>query len=72
MSNKLKQAFNEASKLSADDQDAFAAFLLAELKDESEWQERYAASEAQLSILAKEARNEFEAGKTEPLDKLLD
>jgi hypothetical protein len=68
MSDRLREAFNEASKLTAEEQDAFAAFLLAELRDESEWSKRFDASPGQLGTLAREARDEYSAGKTKPLD----
>jgi len=64
MSDRLREAFNKASKLTAEEQDAFAAFLLAELHDESEWSRRFGASPGQLGALAREARDEYSAGNT--------
>jgi hypothetical protein len=64
MGDKLKEAFGRASKLAEDEQDAFAPFLLAELADESHWQEQYARSTDALTALANEARREFDAGET--------
>jgi hypothetical protein len=71
MSNRLKLAFDEAAKLPKADQDAFAAFLLAELEDEKQWQKQFAASQGALAKLAAKARREHAQGKTRPLEDLL-
>lgn len=71
MSDRLKLAFAEAAKLPEDEQDMFAAFLLAELEDESLWRESFSKSADLLSKLAGEARDEKARGETEPLDDLL-
>ena len=71
MSDRLKLAFDEAAKLPKSEQDAFAAFLLAELEDESRWQAQFAASSGALAKLAAEARREHAQGKTRPLEDLL-
>jgi hypothetical protein len=71
MSNRLKLAFEEASKLPEAEQDEFAAFLLAELDDEKRWRQSFARSQDVLSKLAAEARKEHAAGKTRPLEDLL-
>lgn len=70
MSDRLKMAFAEAGKLPEDEQDAFAAFLLAELEDERHWNSQFGASGDVLSRLAAEARAEHAAGKTRPLDEM--
>jgi len=71
MSDPLRSAFDEAAKLPLAEQEAFAAFLLAELADEQQWRERFATSGSALSRLAAKAREEHARGKTQPLDDLL-
>ena len=71
MSGPLERAFAEASKLPPSEQEAFAAFLLAELKDEGAWDRRFAKSQSALAKLAAKARKEHAEGKTLPLDDLL-
>lgn len=71
MSDRLKHAFDEACKLPKAEQDAFAAFILAELDDENRWQAQFASSATALAKLAAKARREHAAGKTEPLEDLL-
>jgi len=44
MTELLKKAFREASKLSPDRQNSFAGFLLAELESEARWDEAFAKS----------------------------
>ena len=55
MTRRLKQAFTEASKLSPKEQDALAAWLLAELRYEKKWNRLFADSQEALSKLASEA-----------------
>lgn len=71
MSDRLEAAFREASKLTAAEQDQFAEFILAELEDDRAWTQKFEQSQDMLSVLAREARAEYNAGKTEPLDDLL-
>jgi len=71
MSDRLRLAFTEAEKLPEEEQDAFAAFLLAELEDERRWNEQFAASGNALARLAAEARAEHAAGKTRSLEDLI-
>ena len=72
MTELLKKAFTEASKLPEAEQDAFARWLLEELASEKCWDEAFAKSEDLLRELADEALAEHRAGKTKPLnpDKL--
>lgn len=70
MSDRLRLAFEEASKLSEREQDAFAAFIIAELQDESGWQARFDNSQEALSRLAASALKEHRQGNTRPLDDL--
>lgn len=71
MSERLKLAFAEASKLPEDEQERFAEFLLCELIDEREWQRKFESSQDLLSKLAAEARSERAAGSTRPLEDLI-
>ncbi len=68
MTDLLKKAFDAASRLPADEQDAVAEWLLAELASEEKWKERFAESQGALTLLAQEALNEHERGETEDLD----
>ena len=68
MSKLLQQAFDEVSQLSPDEQDAFAAWMLEELRSEQRWQELFARSQDLLAKMADEAIAEHKAGKTLPLD----
>ena len=68
MTKLLEQAFGEASKLSQQEQDAMAAWLLAELASERRWDEVFSRSVGQLAQLAGEALAEYRAGQTELLD----
>jgi len=64
----LKKAFDAASRLPEDEQDAVAEWLLSELASEEKWEERFTDSQGALSLLAQEALNEHERGETEDLD----
>lgn len=68
MTQLLKQAFDEASKLSEPEQNIVAQWLLLELASEKRWDEAFAASEDLLSELADEALAEHRQGKTKLLD----
>jgi len=67
MTELLKKAFREASKLPPDRQDSFAGFLLAELDSEARWDEAFSSSADLLEKLADEALAEDDAGETELL-----
>ena len=58
MTDLLKNAFDAASRLPEEEQDAVAAWLLAEVAAEQEWEERFAGTQDALSILAREALRE--------------
>jgi hypothetical protein len=64
MTHLLEKAFAEAAKLSEDEQDAVARFLLQELESEREWDKRFAKSQSELDQLAKEALDEHQKGQT--------
>jgi hypothetical protein len=68
MSKLLEKVMTEASKLPEEEQEAFAAFMLAELESERRWDELFSRSQDLLAQMADEARREYRAGLTEPLD----
>ena len=75
MTQLLEQAFAEAAKLSPQEQDALADWLLMELQSENRWGKRFADSQDALAELGAEALSEHRAGKTQPhgdYDKLLE
>jgi hypothetical protein len=68
MTELLRKAFQEASKLPPGDQDALASVLLEELAGEFRWDSSLAGSPEKLVALADSALAEYRAGKTQPLD----
>jgi hypothetical protein len=68
MTQRLEQAFAEASKLPEPEQDSFASLLLAELDSERRWSQAFASTQDKLATLADDALRELEAGETLPLD----
>ena len=68
MTTLLEKAMAEASKLPEQEQEAFAAWILAELESERRWDDLFARSQGLLAKMAEEARREYHAGLTEPLD----
>jgi hypothetical protein len=68
MTTLLEKAMAEASKLPEQEQEAFAAWILAELESERRWDDLFARSQDMLAKMAEEARREYRAGLTEPLD----
>jgi hypothetical protein len=69
MGKLLEQVIAEASRLSEDEQEAFAAAMLAELKSDRRWDDLFSRSQDLLAKMAEEARQEYRAGLTEPLDR---
>jgi hypothetical protein len=68
MTNKLKKAFEAASKLPPGDQDALAAAILEEVRVEGLWDASFAKQPKALEELADEALEEHRNGRTRPLD----
>jgi len=58
----LRRAFDAASRLPDNEQDAVAEWLLAELAAEEQWEERFAGTQDALSVLAREALRECGGG----------
>ncbi len=69
----FEEAVTRAAALPAQQQDALAALILAEIEDERRWDELFgdSRSAALLERLAAGAAAEDDAGSTEPLDRLL-
>jgi hypothetical protein len=71
MTTLLQRAIAEAEKLPAEDQDAIASRLLAEVEDERQWSARFAATTDQhWDRLVAEVRRDIAAGGTRPLDEV--
>jgi hypothetical protein len=64
----LKKAFDQASQLPPEEQDALAKWLLEEIASERRWEEAFRASADRLRVLAEEALQEAREGHTEELD----
>ena len=62
MTDLLRRAFDAASRLPDNEQDAVAEWLLAELAAEEQWEERFAGTQDALSVLAREALRECGGG----------
>ena len=68
MTELLRKAFEEASKLPSQEQDALASVLLEEIEGEQEWQGALSETQDELASLADAALVEHRAGNTETLD----
>ena len=68
MTQLLKKAFEEASKLPEIEQNILAKWLINELESEKKWEKMFAESEDILDKLADEALAEHAQRKTKPLD----
>jgi hypothetical protein len=68
MTKLLEDAFAEARKLPAAEQEALGAWILAELASEKRWAKALRESSRALELLADEAAAERDRGETEPLD----
>ena len=68
MTELLNRAFKEASRLPEIEQNAFAKWVLEELKTERRWESSFANSEDILDKLADEALTEDTKGNSKPLN----
>ena len=68
MTKQLKRAFSEASKLSPEEQNILAEWLLTELSSEKRWSKLFANSQDVLATLGQKALDEHRKGKTQGLD----
>jgi len=64
----LRKAFDQASRLPPEEQDALATWILEEMASERRWDEAFHASTDRLKQLADEALQEAREGRTEELD----
>ena len=71
MTSLLKKAFDAASLLPTDRQDAIARLVLAKIEGEKRWDETFAGSQEKLADMASEAIAEQKAGKTRPMNEIL-
>ena len=69
MTKLLEKAFEDASKLPEEEQNALAEMLLNDLASEERWAEAFAKSQDKLAVLAKEALAEFNQGKTKLIEE---
>ena len=68
MTELLRQAIREMEKLPSEEQDALAAWILAELASERRWAQLLNRSQDVLAQLAQEALEEHRRGETQPLE----
>ena len=68
MTHLLQQAFEEAAKLPAAEQELLASRMLAEMAAEDEFDLAIARTSDKLATLSREALAEYRAGLTEELD----
>jgi hypothetical protein len=68
MTEQLEKAFAEAAKLSDEEQDAIAAWLLEELASEGRWARAFTSTADTVESLANDALAEHHAGRSQPLD----
>lgn len=64
----LHQAYEAIARLPKEDQEAIAAMILEEIASEDRWHEALSRTPDAVKRLADEAREEFRAGNTEPLN----
>lgn len=69
MTKLLEKAFEVATKLPPEQQDALAALVLDEISSEQRWDSAFAKSQDALSALAKEALKAHAAGNSTPLNQ---
>lgn len=71
MTELLQQVIAQLEQLSAEEQDAIATRLLAELEDEQAWKSRFTATtQQQWDKLAAGVRQEIKSGDTTPLKEV--
>jgi hypothetical protein len=69
MTKLLEKAFEVATKLPPEQQDALATLVLDEISSEKRWDEAFAKSQDVLATLAKEALETHAAGRSTPLNQ---
>ena len=68
MTDLLEKAITELNKLPEDEQNIMAQWILAELEDDTRWNESFAQSLPQLEQLAQKALDDYHQGRTRELD----
>ena len=68
MTKLLEKAFKKASQLPEIEQNTLAKWLMDELEADRRWEQMFAESEDILDVLADEALDVFNKGKTKILD----
>ena len=68
MTTLLEQAVNRVKILSDNEQNAIAALILEEIDDDLRWDKSFASSQDVLAMLAEEAAEEINTGKSEVLE----
>ena len=71
MTSLLKKAFDAASSLPVDRQDAIAELVLTEIEDDQRWDEAFANSQDKLADMAIKAIAEHKAGQTKSMEEIL-
>ena len=64
MTTLLEKAVKKISNLPEPEQDEIAKIILDEIEDEEVWSNKFKNTQSNLSVLADEARKEFQTGKT--------
>ncbi len=70
MTQALSAAVATAAQLPEEEQDALAAILLEEMESEERWSTLFADAQNLLERMAKEAIQDFQAGRVQPIDQL--
>jgi hypothetical protein len=68
MTELLQKAFDQASKLPSEEQNAIAVWLIDEMESERKWDDLFSRSQDVLERMANEALAEHRSGLTKPLD----
>ncbi len=67
MTRSLEQAFEAASQLTSDEQDALAAQMLREIAWEKKWESALTDDPQKLRLLVEQARQDIKAGRVQEL-----
>ena len=71
MTELLQQVIAQIKKIPAEQQEAIASRLMAELKDEQRWAQQFeSTTDEQWDSLANIVRQEIANGETDPLDEV--
>ena len=64
----MERAIRETTELSESEQDFLAALLLENIRDAKQWEEQFASSKDVLEGLFDEAMEEYQTGRTTPIN----